>query len=83
MVQKTLNYLFVFLSIYALISTTGWLITDANNDTLRHENHILNEMNSIITNYANSTSDTGEFDEFIQSKAGQHYFELNEQLVNN
>ena len=39
-------------------------------------------MNKIIINYANSTADTGEFDEFIQSEAGQQYFELNKELGN-
>ena len=43
-------------------------------------NKKLKEMNNIIINYANSTADTGEFDEFVQSKAGQYYFELNKEL---
>ena len=50
------------------------------NKCIKFENSYLKEMNNIIINYADSTADTGEFDEFMQSKVGQDYFELNEEL---
>ena len=58
----------------------GLIITQSDNECLRYENYKLKEMNNIIINYADSTADTGEFDDFIQSEAGQSYFELYKEL---
>lgn len=58
----------------------GLIITQSDNECLRYENYKLKEMNNIIVNYSNSTTDTGEFDEFMQSKAGQNYFKLYKEL---
>ena len=49
---------------------------------LKHENAKLQLMVEDVVNYSDSTADTGEFDEFIQSEAGQQYFELNKELGN-
>ena len=54
---------------------------EANRTAIGDENSgLIKEMNNIITNYTDSTSDTGEFDEFIKSEAGQDYFKLNKDL---
>ena len=58
----------------------GLIITQSDNECLRYENYKLKEMNNIIINYADSTADTGKFDDFIQSKAGQNYFKLYKEL---
>lgn len=70
------------LAMYSLLISIGYIVSSSNNDCLRFENSYYREMNKIIINYADSTADTGEFDEFIQSEAGQQYFELNKELGN-
>ena len=70
------------LAMYSLLMSIGYIVSSSDNDCLRFENSYYREMNKIIINYANSTADTGEFDEFIQSEAGQQYFELNKELGN-
>ena len=70
------------LAMYSLLISIGYIVSSSDNDCLRFENSYYREMNKIIINYANSTADTGEFDEFIQSEAGQQYFELNKELGN-
>ena len=72
----------VALAMYSLLISIGYIVSSSDNDCLRFENSYYREMNKIIINYANSTADTGEFDEFIQSEAGQQYFELNKELGN-
>ena len=72
----------VALAMYSLLMSIGYIVSSSDNDCLRFENSYYREMNKIIINYANSTADTGEFDEFIQSEAGQQYFELNKELGN-
>ena len=72
----------VALAMYSLLISIGYIVSSTDNDCLRFENSYYREMNKIIINYANSTADTGEFDEFIQSEAGQQYFELNKELGN-
>ena len=72
----------VALAMYSLLMSAGYIVSSSDNDCLRFENSYYREMNKIIINYANSTADTGEFDEFIQSEAGQQYFELNKELGN-
>ena len=72
----------VALAMYSLLISIGYIVSSSDNDCLRFENCYYREMNKIIINYANSTADTGEFDEFIQSEAGQQYFKLNKELGN-
>ena len=72
----------VALAMYSLLMSVGYIVSSSDNDCLRFENSYYREMNKIIINYADSTADTGEFDEFIQSEAGQQYFELNKELGN-
>ena len=72
----------VALAMYSLLISIGYIVSSSDNDCLRFENSYYREMNKIIINYADSTADTGEFDEFIQSEAGQQYFELNKELGN-
>lgn len=72
----------VALAMYSLLMSVGYIVSSSDNDCLRFENSYYREMNKIIINYVDSTADTGEFDEFIQSEAGQQYFELNKELGN-
>ena len=73
-------YSLIGVIIYSFIVTILLFIAQSNNNCVKFENSYLKEMNNIIINYADSTADTGEFDEFMQSKAGQDYFELNKEL---
>ena len=68
------------LAIISLLVSVWCIILSSNNNRLRFESCYYREMNKIIINYADSTADTGEFDEFVQSEAGQQYFELNKEL---
>ena len=70
------------LAMYSLLISIGYIVSSSDNDCLRFENSYYREMNKIIINYSDSTADTGEFDEFVQSEAGQQYFELNKELGN-
>ena len=70
------------LAIISLLVSVWCIILSSNNNRLRFESCYYRKMNKIIINYADSTADTGEFDEFIQSEAGQQYFELNKELGN-
>ena len=78
--KTTLFYTLIGVVIYSLIVTILLFITQSNNDCIKFENSYIKEMNNIIINYADSTADTGEFDEFIQSEAGQNYFKLYKEL---
>ena len=73
-------YALIGVIIYSLVITFALIIVQSDYDCIEFENNYLREMNNIITNYADSTSDTGEFDEFIKSEAGQDYFKLNKDL---
>ena len=70
------------LAIISLLVSVWCIILSSNNNRLRFETCYYREMNKSIINYADSTADTGEFDDFIQSEAGQQYFELNKELGN-
>ena len=73
-------YALIGVIIYSLVITFALIIVQSDYDCIEFENNYLREMNNIITNYADSTTDTGEFDEFIHSEAGQDYFKLNKDL---
>ena len=78
--KTTLFYTLIGVLIYSLIVTILLFMAQSDNNCIKFENRYLKEMNNIIINYADSTTDTGEMDDFIQSKAGQDYFELNKEL---
>lgn len=65
----------IALSVYSLCATISCTITSADNDCLRWENRELNSMCDAVVEYADSTADTGEMDEFILSESGQYFFE--------
>ena len=64
----------VALSIYALIATISCTVISTNNDCLMWRNRELNSMCEAVVEYADSTADTGEMDDFIQSESGQYFF---------
>ena len=78
--KSSLFYALIGIIIYSFVITISLIIVQSDYDCIEFENNYLKEMNNIITNYADSTTDTGEFDEFIQSEAGQDYFKLNNDL---
>lgn len=65
----------IALSIYALFSTFNWIVISSDNDCLRWQVRELNSMCDAVVEYADSTADTGEMDDFIQSESGQYFFE--------
>ena len=78
--KSPLFYALIGIIIYSFVVTIALIIVQSDYDCITFENSYLKEMNNIIINYADSTADTGEFDEFMQSKAGQDYFELSKEL---
>ena len=74
------NISLIILCAWALIATAAFTVSDCNNDCLSYENIRLKAMNEIILTYADSTADTGEFDEFVQSESDKQYFEINDEL---
>ena len=61
------------LVLFALIAI-AFCIESNNNACLEYENIRLKAMVDSVVNYADSTADTGEFDEFIDSRQGQEFF---------
>ena len=61
------------LALFAFI-TMSFCVSSINNDCLKYENAQLKAMVQNVVNYADSTADTGEFDEFIESIQGQEFF---------
>lgn len=78
--KSPLFYALIGIIIYSFVVTISLIIVQSDYDCVIFENSYLREMNNIITNYADSTADTGEFDKFIKSEAGQDYFKLNKDL---
>ena len=72
--------LFSLTAALLLVTLIGVCKISTDNDCLIYENARLKAMNELILQYADSTADTGEFDEFIQSEGGQQYFSINEEL---
>ena len=64
--------IFVLLAITALLVRV--CILDNRINTLEYKNAKLQLMVEDVVNYADSTADTGEFDEFIASPQGQRFF---------
>ena len=67
------------LVLFALIAI-AFCIKSNNNACLEYENIRLKAMVDNVVNYADSTADTGEFDEFIESKQGQKFFKKYNEL---
>ena len=67
------------LVLFALIAI-AFCIESNNNACLEYENIRLKAMVQNVVNYADSTADTGEFDDFIDSKQGQEFFKKYNEL---
>ena len=67
------------LVLFALIAI-AFCIESNNNACLEYENIRLKAMVDNVVNYADSTADTEEFDEFIDSKQGQEFFKKYNEL---
>ena len=58
----------------------SFCVSSVNNDSRKYENAQLKAMVQNVVNYADSTADTGEFDEFIDSRQGQEFFKKYNEL---
>ena len=67
------------LALFALIGVS-LCVSSVNNDSLKYENAQLKAMIQDVVNYADSTADTGEMDEFIESRQGQEFFKKYNEL---
>ena len=67
------------LALFAFIAMS-FCVESNNNTCLKYENIRLKAMVDNVVNYADSTADTGEFDEFIDSKQGQEFFKKYNEL---
>ena len=67
------------LVLFALIAMS-FCVSSTNNDCLKYENAQLKIMVQNVVDYADSTADTGEFDDFILSKQGQEFFKKYNEL---
>ena len=67
------------LVLFAFIAMS-FCVASTNNTCLEYENIRLKAMVDNVVNYADSTADTGEFDDFIDSKQGQEFFKKYNEL---
>ena len=67
------------LALFALIAVS-LCVSSVHNSSLKYENEQLKAMVQSVVNYADSTADTGEFDEFIESRQGQEFFKKYNEL---
>lgn len=67
------------LVLFAFIAMS-FCVASTNNDCLKYENEQLKAMIQDVVNYADSTADTGEFDEFLESRQGQEFFKKYNEL---
>ena len=67
------------LVLFALIAVSSCALS-VHNSNLKYENMQLKAMVQNVVNYADSTADTGEFDEFIESRQGQKFFKKYNEL---
>ena len=67
------------LALFAFIAMS-FCVSSVNNNSLKYENAQLKVMIQDVVNYADSTADTGEFDEFIESRQGQEFFKKYNEL---
>lgn len=56
------------------------IILQPNNINIKKENEKLKDMIEAVVEYSDSTADTGEFDNFIQSNQGQRFFNTYSEL---
>lgn len=64
----------VFVLLMILVLLIKVCILDIRVNTLEYKNAKLKNMIDNIITYADSTADTGEFDEFIASPQGEKFF---------
>lgn len=57
-------------------------ILQQNTINIKKENEKLKDMVEAVIEYSDSTADTGEFDDFIQSNQGQRFFNTYSELTN-
>ena len=67
------------LVLFAFIAMS-FCVASVDNDCLKYENIRLKAMVDNVVNYADSTADTGEMDEFIESRQGQEFFKKYNEL---
>ena len=67
------------LVLFAFIAMS-FCVASVDNDCLKYENEQLKTMVQNVVNYADSTADTGEFDEFLESRQGQEFFKKYNEL---
>lgn len=67
------------LVLFAFIAMS-FCVASVDNDCLKYENEQLKTMVQNVVDYADSTADTGEFDEFIESRQGQEFFKKYNEL---
>ena len=67
------------LVLFAFIAMS-FCVASVDNDCLKYENAQLKAMVQNVVNYADSTADTGEFDEFTESEQGQEFFKKYNEL---
>ena len=58
----------------------SFCVASVDNECLKYKNDQLKAMIQDVVNYADSTADTGEFDEFIESRQGQEFFKKYNEL---
>lgn len=67
------------LVLFAFIAMS-FCVASVDNDCLKYENEQLKTMVQNVVDYADSTADTSEFDEFIASRQGQEFFKKYNEL---
>ena len=67
------------LALFALIGVS-LCVSSVHNSSLKYENEQLKAMVQNVVNCSDSTADTGEFDEFIESRQGQEFFKKYNEL---
>ena len=67
------------LVLFAFIEMS-FCVASVDNDCLKYENIQLKAMIQNVVSYADSTADTGEMDEFIESEQGQEFFKKYNEL---
>lgn len=75
--MKTMTTVLVTLVVAIIAQST---IYTEREDKILEENIKLKSMVNIVVEYADSTMDTGEFDEFCQSNAGQNFFKKYDEI---
>lgn len=61
------------MAIYAILATFGWIFYSAKYDEAKTEIVFDKIAINAVDNYINKTADTGEMDDFLESKEGRTY----------